>query len=324
MSGAAAATADTPRTAIADVGPDDFVQWIKTSYGHAGAVPQGEKAAAARLRYVFVNGFLNEAVPTHFNESLATLRALGVPSSQLHHLFPPSVNSVEENARYLAGQLGEIAARGEQKLVVIGHSKGAAESLAAALIAPKGLLERIQAVFLLQGAIRGTAFADYFFGDGKEVDERFPWPLRKAFRWAKNTSPDLILKRLESTIGITLGDGVRSLTRARMEALWKKLVSERGEQARELTGKVFYITSWETQSRLSLPLQVPGLYLTTYYGDNDGLIGTDTQVWAGLGKVLGRLRASHAATVDVKGSTHQHSLRRAMTEALARAAVNIR
>ena len=84
------------------------------------------------------------------------LRAQGVPRRAIHFIYPSSHKTVQENAEAVRAQFQEIARLGPEKLVVIGHSRGACDTLAFALENPAFVADHIQALFLVQGPFGGT------------------------------------------------------------------------------------------------------------------------------------------------------------------------
>jgi len=100
-------------------------------------LPPDVRAAARRYRYVFVAGFLNEGMrAVYFSDNRRALADAGVDRGAVHVLYPGSGRSVEDNIAELGRTLPALAAAGPEKLVVIGHSKGAVEALGFALGSP--------------------------------------------------------------------------------------------------------------------------------------------------------------------------------------------
>ena len=113
--------------AAPSVSPEQFTEWYRT---HLSAVPGGLRipdAVATKARhyhYVFIAGFLNEAVPGYFTNNISELWALGVPAGNIHTIYPASGKSVEDNSELIREQVKDCLGEGAEKIVIIGHSRG--------------------------------------------------------------------------------------------------------------------------------------------------------------------------------------------------------
>src|SRR5262245_59081069 len=153
--------------AVADEKGSAFRSWFERQVKAPTPLPAAATAAARQYRYVFVAGFLNEGFQIgYFNENRKALVSAGVAPDAIHVVFPRSGNGVEDNVTELRRSIPELAARGPQKLVLVGHSKGAVEALALVAAEPAFVRARVQAVFLVQGAFGGSGIADYITGSG--------------------------------------------------------------------------------------------------------------------------------------------------------------
>lgn len=292
-------------------------------------LPDGVLEAARRYRYVFVAGFLNEAFRQgYFNENREALLEAGVAANAIHVLFPRSADAVAETATRLRQELPALAAGGHQKLVLIGHSKGAAELLAFALANPAFVRARVAAIFLAQGAIGGSGVADYVTGAGHPLDDKMPAASRMAFAVAAQGG-----KLLDGQ----LDRGFQSLTHRQAAALWARLVPRqspanpanadaKGAAKREVRAtplgaaaadRIFYVRGHRPPAAVSKILALTATYLATYYGDNDGLVEVEDQWIPGVGRVLATVEADHMAlTVGRPVSGDGPAVRRAFTHAL--------
>ena len=61
------------------VSPEKFREWFDVAVSGKLSLPEQVKAAAQAHRYVFVGGFLNEAMSAYFKQNVKELRAIGVP-----------------------------------------------------------------------------------------------------------------------------------------------------------------------------------------------------------------------------------------------------
>ena len=302
----AAATAAAP-TAAVPAGRRDrptFAAFFERQVATPQPLPDCVLEAARRYRYVFVAGFLNEAFRQgYFNENRDALREAGVRADEIHVVFPRSADAIAETAARLGQELPALAGQGRQKLVLIGHSKGAAELLAFALANPAFVRARVEAIFLAQGAIGGSGVADYITDAGHPLDDKMPAASRVAFAVAARGG-----KLLDGQ----LDRGFQSLTHRQAAALWAQLLPRRGA-----TERIFYIRGHRDPAAVSKILSLTATYLSTYYGDNDGLVEVEDQSVSGAGRVLATLEADHMSlTVARPVSGDGPAVRRAFTHAL--------
>ena len=138
---------------------------------------------ARRYRYVFVGGFHSERLPGYFAQNAKELRARGVPKKAIHFIYPSSGETVDGNAKMVRASFEDIACQGDEKLVVIAHSRGSCDALAFALQNPEFVKKHVHSLFLIQGAFGGTGIADYVVGEGPPIDSAcrsasHQWPTR--------------------------------------------------------------------------------------------------------------------------------------------------
>ncbi len=134
---------------------DDFIQSEKNK------TKETIKAEAWSLfkdkHVVFVHGMMNElaVIPNnYFNDNMAALKELGISYSNRRY---STGKTIQENSAKLYKDLGEIYKKRQKKLILIGHSKGAATSLNTILENPHLLREGVvDRVVLVNGAIGGS------------------------------------------------------------------------------------------------------------------------------------------------------------------------
>ena len=289
--------------------------WFERQVDHPTALPVEAREAASRYRYVFVAGFLNEGFRLgYFYDNRKALLEAGIRPDAIHVIFPRSGNGVEENVALLRQSIPDLAARGPQKLVLIAHSKGAVEALAFVAAAPAFVRDRVQAVFLVQGAFGGTSVADYVAGGGHPLDDRMP-----------------VRRRVELAIAVKGGklldpwidDGVQSLTHRRAGDFWNQVLPAAGAPGatsrlpQETTDKIFFVRSLRDPDKVSTLIAATASYLHIYYGDNDGLLEVNDQWIAGTGQILATLDADHFTLTIARPVSNQPSrTRRAFTRGL--------
>ena len=174
-------------------------------------------------------------------------------------------------------QVTGCAAEGAEKVVIIAHSRGTVDALTFAVSHSQFVKESIEAIFLVQGSLRGSALADYFQGEGHAIDDQMPQPYRLLARLASHA---------EHFADPWIHDGLEGLTHRNTAKMWEDLFQSHPE-SRALI---------ETENSLR-PVVAGALvrdsgsengawYLTTYYGKNDGETMLDDQVLPGVGKSL--------------------------------------
>lgn len=171
---------------------------------------------------------------------------------------------------------------------LIGHSKGGAAVLMAALQRPRLLLDgKVRAVIVVQGALRGSPVADH-------------------------DASDLLLGRR----------GMRALTRAESTAVFSGAVSDllgtlSPLELGALFGRIFYVRS-RIETAAVAPELAPMHRFLDAYGPNDGLLLADA-MRLDVGVDLGVLDSDHAGLVlssFLTSSTPER--RREFTRALCR------
>ena len=282
-----------------------FRAWFERQSQHPTALPVATVQAARAYRYVFIAGFLNEGFQSgYFSQNRQALLDAGVKAGAIEVLFPKSGNTVAQNVEVLSRSLPALAAKGPQKLVLIGHSKGAVEALAFAVGAPDFLRDHVQRIFLVQGAFGGSGIADYITGTGHPLDDRMAPVPRVLFALAAGWG-ELLDSRIDG--------GFQSLSRVRAAELWKRLP----RLPDELTERVFFIRSQRDPDKVCPLLWLTAKYLATYYGPNDGLLVISDQWVPGAGQLLGDLDADHSGlTVAGPVSDWPARVRRAFMHAL--------
>lgn len=294
------------------VSPAEFRAHFDQALAGKLAVPNDVRRVARRYRYVFVGGFMNEGMSEYFKQNARELRAMGVPRTAIHYIYPSSHETIEVNAAAVRAKFQEFAALGPEKLVVIAHSRGACDALAFALDEPRFVAEHVLALFLIQGPFGGTGLADYLTGDGPPIDNRMP---------LKHRLIALGLSRLEDYV-LARGKhgGIASLTTRASKQFWENAL-EKHEDAVTIVGpRTFYVTTQSRPAHLRLFLQATSWYLGTHFGPNDGMVALEDQSIDGLGTVLAVLDAGHTdLTHKFPSAMPRRRLRRALIDAIVMA-----
>lgn len=198
-----------------------------------------------KYHFLFVGGFLGESVfrwGGYFSDITKELRRLGIPKKQIHVIFPPSSEYVEENAtNFVFDHLIALMKQKSpnQKLVIYAHSKGAAEILFFALLCPELIEQHVEAIFFDQGAFGGTSISDYMTG---VPQTNVPWTTRFFF------PPMKVALRVLNAIG-----GLESMTH------------EEGKRRYEALSTVFKHQYDRIKSRLTFLTFYSGKGTTPFY-----------------------------------------------------------
>jgi pimeloyl-ACP methyl ester carboxylesterase len=265
--------------------PDEFQGWVRDAARGELRIPRAVERRAQQFRYVFVGGFANERMPGYFSQCRKELLAHGVATGSVHFIFPSSHELFDGNSGAVRSKFLEFAAKGPERLVVIAHSRGACDALAFALRNESFVRDRVEALFLVQGAFGGTGAADNLMGEGPPMDHRMPLRLR-AIAYLLGKLEAFLLHRGKH-------GGLTELTRAQSERFWQRMRDEFADAIPVVGPKTFYVTSQVPPARLRLFRRAIASYLQTYYGPNDGMVLLRDQSLPGLGTCLAVLDAAH-------------------------------
>lgn len=262
-------------------------------------------SAVYAYEYVFVAGFLNEGLLGYFKDNKDLLKEVGVSEKQIHVLKPSSRKGVIENAAELSKALSKIHAKSGRQLVIIAHSKGALESLAVAVINPPLINKAVKKLFLVQGALKGSAVADYMSGVGPAAGSEMPFKERAWF---------LITGRTAKALDPIINQGMGALTHEYTSQLWNSLFTRFGKPSKSVSDKISYVTSYDQTSLMAEVIDCTGTYIATYFGKNDGLVTLEDQSFDEFGSVLATINADHADLFTPRPISNTNSIaRRAFT-----------
>jgi pimeloyl-ACP methyl ester carboxylesterase len=315
LAGALAAPPDRADT-DSIISPADFRTWFDSAQRHKLTIPDHARRNAVRFRYVFITGLDIGFLQGCFVQNAKELRAQGVPASAIHFIDPSSQETIAENARSIRSQIVKIAAQGPEKLVLIGHSRGACAALAFALESPEFVARRVAALFLVQGPFGGTAVADFVVGEGSAIDRRMP-PVARLAGQAIGRFKSSSVKQDKHAV-------IASMTRRASDDFWDEEIDANADAIPVVAPKTFYVTARTGPSRHPLLQRVTASYLGTYYGPNDGVIVLEDQSLPGLGTVLAVLDVGHTDLIYRFPSARPNQrLRRALIDAILMAVGNL-
>jgi pimeloyl-ACP methyl ester carboxylesterase len=288
---------------------DEFQGWFEEACRSELAIPRPIARRAQTFQYIFIGGFRVGRMPGYFAQNARELGALGIPRRSIHFIYPSSDRTVEENCITVREELFRIAARDSRRLVVIAHSRGACDALSFALNEPEFVNDRVEALFLVQGAFGGTGLADYVLGGGDPMDGQ----MSRAHRWfarAIGAFERWVFRRGHH-------DGLIGMSRDASRAYWADLLKVHADAIPLIGPKVFFIESCARPKDLSILQRAMAWYLEAYYGPNDGVVAVVDQTVPGIGTSLGVLNAGHAdLTRRAPAARPKRRLRRALSECI--------
>ncbi len=287
----------------------DFESSFRASLRGDLEIPDAALGAARSLRFVFVGGFRNERMPGYFSQNMGELRALGVPPAQISTIHPSSARTWSENAEGVRASFEAVAARGPEKLVVIGHSRGACDALAFALANPEFVRDRVEAIYLIQGPFGGSGLADFALGGGTPTDRRMRPGQRIAIGLLRG------LTRLRAwRSGL---EALEGMTREVSRAFWKRTIRANARALAVVGPKAFFIRSRVDPAGQRFFRRTIAWYQRIYLGPGDGMVELDSQALAGVGRILGTVEAGHSdLTQRFPATSASRRFRRALIQGL--------
>ncbi|MFZ9594447.1 MAG: esterase/lipase family protein [Bdellovibrionia bacterium] len=272
-------------------------------------IPEALRDSLREKHVLFVPGFMNEVSVGNSIYYRSNIQAAEAELGMGATYFPlPSSRPVEENSAIIADKVNEIYQREGRPVILVGHSKGGAESLHSILKYPELILdEKVDRVVLLQSAIGGSPLAtpeqpgvglrviSYLIPQG--LQSLSPGAAKQLFDEAFGGFVD----RLKERFG---HEGENKLK----------------EKIDEVSKKVFYVRSVEEPQNWSWGTQIVhrvcGNDLRNH-GQSDGLLLIDDQIDQRIGVDLGVIQADHIdLAVDGVFSSLSSEDRRAFTRAL--------
>jgi len=254
--------------------------------------PRANTLRVAPSGWILIDGILGEFSGSLYQHVLPVLRdEAGV--ADLEVIRPSSFESMDANADRLAELLQANFQLWKKPLVILAHSRGAAETHLALLRHPD-LIDSgaIDSVVLVQGAFHGSPLASF-------VEDRVGGILGPFQKSVRTLAPD-------------------EATRLHLEA--RRKLSR--EQRTRIASKVFFVRGRAKDAAVRAALRAGGLYLDLFHGENDGVLLTAHQKVPGLGRDLGILDADHfellGSTAQATASERAEAAPRAFIRALLR------
>ncbi len=262
---------------------------------------EGEAVYIERLKgkhVLFVGGILNglaKLVPGYFSDNReAVEHELGGESS---YFGPSSRNSIPENSQILKEHILKTHFEHQKPLILVGHSKGAAEILHVILEYPDLILEGcVERIILIQAPIQGAPVAN----------EPSRWICYEAIK---------AITGLETE---TLSEvGAKTVFDLAFEHYHAAITDEAKHDF--VSNRIFYVRSASKSEDHSYCLQLV-LGITQHqpeiHGHSDGLIPVNAQLDSRIGIDLGVVQADHFGLVIPWVSGFSKKERKAFTRAV--------
>ena len=199
----------------------------------AGETPHPPPNLSTRYRVMVVPGFLNEcfaSIALPFEDAITSLRERGL---KIEQVVVSGRSSSDANAVYIAETIGNLNLAEDEKLLLIGHSKGAVDILHFLVKFPQQS-RRVAAVVSVAGAINGSPLAfklddiynalarNFLSGRCNAGDDGALDSLRPSVRlsWlAANQLPESV--RYFSLATFTKKDSINTLLKTSYDLLWR-------------------------------------------------------------------------------------------------------
>lgn len=242
--------------------------------------PTPERHQDEKVNYVFVTGFLGDYTPFYWGAQVEALSRI-LPRDSIH-VLKPSSHAPIGTAR---PKFEKFFSRVPGKLVIIAHSKGAAEVLDYSLYNADFVKDRVERIYTVQGALGGTPLADAFTGDldRESIGRQNVW--ERARMKATLFGAYLPMSIFRQAIRTMRTD----LSHSRIE----KGIRENPEARSILAPKLNYIVTSAPVRELPFAIRGAANYLQAISGDNDGVIPVDRQRIDAFGTQIGHLKGNH-------------------------------
>lgn len=292
-----------------------FRDWFAAARHNRLVLTEIQVALAQQFQYVFISGFHNEMMPLYFWGNIRELRRRGIHARNIHRIHPSSHMSFDTVVERVANSLEHLAHQNPERLVIVGHSRGACTALAAALRRADQFSNRIEALFLIQGPFGGTAIADYVVA----IEDDFPenWPSRR-LKLARSLT---WIERFALRLG--WDGGLHDLTHAASRQFWLEAIAQHrrewGDRAMEIERKAYFIATSVDPARSRFLRSELGRIIQECDGPNDGVVALADQAIEEVGTRLDPLEAAHTDLVwGLHSSPEARNDRRALTQAIIR------
>lgn len=256
---------------------------LSKNKGHIASLKNQFSNTLSKKHVVYVSGFLHEVLPFQFIKNKEALKELGVQA--FTEIYPSSHQSASENARVLSETMLGLFSKGNNKgegkglpIIIIAHSKGAAESLLMAIQYPglvtSGIIEK---VVTIQAGI-STPLAEL-----ADIGQQVCGPKLSPCGFVRNVFKDGLESLREKNSSLMFSQSIKNL--------------QQSGHFHAVSKAIFYVRSSQTVVTGLAPSLVGTYKYLNKFGQNDGVINVEKQKLDGLGNDLGIISADHADLV---------------------------
>lgn len=247
-------------------------------------LPKKIVTALSGKSFLLIDGMFGDLAEKIYEKDFVPFLKSELHTNDVYVVRPASNNSMDQNARYLAAEIKLMSYRFQKQntlkpLIVIAHSRGAAEMLVTLMLYPELIhLAHIEQVILVEGAFNGSPIADWAVNILKP----------------KCLKPTMIPVLKETCDFYNDLDSLQTMIPYRAIELRQSLERSLGQETRNLLqSKVSFVRGQSDFKSTWLPLVPSQIYLSQFYGPNDGVLLTEDQYVPGLGLDLGILNVDH-------------------------------
>ena len=243
----------------------------------SGEETKVDSAYLSRFDYLFFGGFggikfkpFSLIGDGYFDLFRQEVRRHGVPKQQVPSTyFPPSSKSIAENGEgFFSDVLYERVILNGRKVVLFGHSKGAAELFTFAVTNPEFVRDHVEALIFISGAFQGSALANLVQGKAN----RRPVPL------ALHVPSRAVALAMWPYLNFFWRNGLNSLTTEAAGRHLEKILKDEYAVKEVLAKSLFVQTETKGLDRSPI-IWMPDLYLRTEGADSsDGLVTLSHQL----------------------------------------------
>ncbi len=270
------------------------------------SLPNNSRIYDENIHFVFITGFLSILETSYFQDQMDAIERMGVPSGRLHLIKPSSSNAIDQGAKAIFERLRKM----DGKFVLIAHSKGSAEVLELALSHPDFIEEKVDDMFLLQSAVKGSKLATV--AEAKNFD----WTLLKGLSDADVAMAKRILFVARNAPKRLFPKGFHSLSEDERNKSIDELLVESQKAIPFITDKTHWmVSSIEEQDLMLYPQKDQTLWrvlkrLTGH--DSDGMLPVADQKIDEVGAVILTTSAGHSDFTNSSRSVLSADARRAL------------
>lgn len=251
-----------------------------------------EKELLNSYSYLFIDGILGDLTQDLYKNLIPYLES-ELPSTSVRVLRPSSFNNMEANAKWISL---ELKSKKEKPLIVVAHSRGAAE-LYLALLKDPSLFEQasIHKIIFVQGAFSGSPLAEWVTTLlQKTCPTKSPSQTSEVCSFAK-----LFEQSAQS---------LNPYTAIEIRSRYQKNLKDTAKL--HFQNNVYFVRSQSSSKTTTMPLKASHAYLKRYYNGfyNDGILLTSHQRIKGMGQDLGILEADHLSLLGSNKDSPEESI----------------